>query len=150
MKEHLARLTLLLSAVPAVMQAQQLPMRLWYTTPATYFEESLPIGNGRLGALVYGNPDNNIIYLNDITFWTGQPVSPDEGKGKSKWIAPIRRALFSGNYALADSLQHHLQGHNSEFYMSLGRLRMKNLSKLARHTLPPRTVSRQRSCKNKL
>lgn len=128
MKEHLARLTLLLSAVPAVIQAQQLPMRLWYTTPATYFEESLPIGNGRLGALVYGNPDNNIIYLNDLTFWTGQPVSPDEGKGKSKWIAPIRRALFSGNYALADSLQHHLQGHNSEFYMSLGRLRIKNLS----------------------
>ena len=49
-------------------------MVLQYDQPATYFEESLPIGNGKLGALVYGSTDDNIIYLNDITLWTGKPV----------------------------------------------------------------------------
>ena len=53
--------------------ASQLPMRLWYDQPAQYFEESLPVGNGRLGALVYGHPDEDIVQLNDITFWTGGP-----------------------------------------------------------------------------
>ena len=55
--------------------AQQAPMVLQYDQPATYFEESLPIGNGKLGALVYGGTDDNIIYLNDITLWTGKPPS---------------------------------------------------------------------------
>lgn len=45
-------------------------MVLEYDKPATFFEESLPIGNGKLGALVYGGTDDNIIYLNDITLWT--------------------------------------------------------------------------------
>ena len=45
----------------------QAPMVLQFDKPATYFEESLPIGNGKIGALVYGGTDDNIIYLNDIT-----------------------------------------------------------------------------------
>ena len=47
--------------------AEQLPMKLWYDRPADFFEESLPLGNGKLGALVYGGTDRNTIYLNDIT-----------------------------------------------------------------------------------
>ena len=49
-------------------------MQLLYHEPAHYFEESLPIGNGKLGGLVYGNPKHDTIYLNDITLWTGKPV----------------------------------------------------------------------------
>ena len=52
---------------------EQLPMRLWYDRPAAFFEESLPIGNGKLGALVYGGADVDSIKLNDITLWTGRP-----------------------------------------------------------------------------
>ena len=52
----------------------QPPMRLWYNHPAQYFEESLPIGNGRLGALVYSGTDSCLIHLSDITLCTGQPV----------------------------------------------------------------------------
>ena len=48
-------------------------MRLMYNHEARYFEESLPIGNGKLGALVYGGADTCLIHLNDITFWTGKP-----------------------------------------------------------------------------
>ncbi len=102
--------------------AQQLPMRLWYDRPATYFEESLPIGNGKMGALVYGGTDDNLIYLNDITLWTGSPVNHEEDAGASEWLRPIREALFREDYATADSLQKKMQGHNSQFYQPLATL----------------------------
>ena len=120
--------TLLISLVALTAFGQQLPMKLWYDSPATYFEESLPIGNGKLGALVYGNPDKDLMYLNDITLWTGQPVDHNEGAGASKWIPEIRKALFAGDYKLSDSLQHYVQGKNSEFFMSLGFLKSKDLN----------------------
>ena len=96
-----------------------LPMRLWYDRPATYFEESLPIGNGKLGACVYGGVADNTIYLNDITFWTGKPVDPNLDAGASRWIPEIRKALFAEDYALADSLQLRVQGPNSQYYQPL-------------------------------
>ena len=97
-------------------------MRLQYNRPAAYFEESLPIGNGKLGGLVYGGTDVNTLYLNDITLWTGKPVDQQEDKNASKWIPAIREALFQENYALADSLQLKVQGHNSQFYQPLATL----------------------------
>ncbi len=97
-----------------------LPNKLWYNKPAYAFEESLPLGNGKLGALVYGGANNDSIQLNDITLWTGVPVNPDEGGEAYKWIPKIREALFKEDYKTADSLQHYVQGHNSEFYQPLG------------------------------
>ncbi|MGM9778588.1 MAG: glycoside hydrolase N-terminal domain-containing protein, partial [Prevotella sp.] len=44
--------------------AQSLPMKLWYDTPGVFFEESLPIGNGELGALIYGGTEDNMIQFN--------------------------------------------------------------------------------------
>ena len=110
-----------MTAVLVQAQKQQ-PMRLWYHQPAQYFEESLPIGNGKIGALVYGGTDTCLIHLNDITFWTGKPVDHNEGAGAAKWIPEIRKALFAEDYAKADSLQLHVEGHNSEFYQPLGTL----------------------------
>ena len=113
----------ILSLTTAMATAQkQLPMRLWYDQPARYFEESLPIGNGKLGALVYGGTDTCLIHLNDITLWTGKPVDQNEGAGAAKWIPEIRKALFAEDYARADSLQLHVEGHNSQFYQPLGSL----------------------------
>lgn len=100
----------------------QLPMRLWYDRPATYFEESLPLGNGRLGMLVYGNPSDDVVQLNDLTLWSGTPVDLHEDEGASRWIPEIRKALFAEDYAKADSLQLHVQGHNSTYYQPLGTL----------------------------
>ena len=108
--------------------AQTIPLKLWYKQPAGAFEESLPIGNGKLGALIYGGVVNDSIYLNDITLWTGQPVNPEEGKEAYQWIPKIREALFKEDYKTADSLQHHVQGHNSEFYQPLGRLNILDLN----------------------
>lgn len=102
--------------------AQSLPMKLWYNSPAEFFEESMPIGNGRLGALVYGGTDDNVIQFNDITFWTGKPVNRNDDEGAHKWIPEIRKALFNEDYKLADSLQLHVQGNNSQFYQPLATL----------------------------
>lgn len=106
-----------------------LPYKLWYNKPAHAFEESLPIGNGKLGALIYGGTTNDSIFLNDITLWTGIPVNPQEGGDAYKWIPKIREALFKEDYKTADSLQHYVQGHNSEYYQPLGLLNIKDLNK---------------------
>ena len=106
----------------------QAPMQLQYDKPAAYFEESLPIGNGKLGALIYGGTDDNIIYLNDITLWTGKPVDKNLDADAHQWIPAIREALFNEDYAKADSLQHHVQGPNSQYYQPLGTLHIKDLS----------------------
>ena len=82
----------------------------------------MPIGNGRLGALVYGGTDDNVIQFNDITFWTGKPVNRNDDEGAHKWIPEIRKALFNEDYKLADSLQLHVQGNNSQFYQPLATL----------------------------
>ena len=108
--------------------AQQQPMLLWYDQPARYFEESLPIGNGKLGALVYGGTDDNVIHLNDITLWTGKPVDRNLDKDAHQWIPKIREALFREDYKTADSLQLHVQGPNSQFYQPLGTLHIYDLN----------------------
>ncbi len=124
------RYYLLLSAMTCLtaMAQEQAPMVLQYDKPATYFEESLPIGNGKLGALIYGSTDDNVIYLNDITLWTGKPVDRNLDADAHKWIPVIRKALFEENYALADSLQLHVQGPNSQHYQPLGTLHIKDLN----------------------
>ena len=125
-KRHFIYLcTLMMTAGSAT--AQQAPMVLQYDRPAQYFEESLPIGNGKLGALVYGGTDDNIIYLNDITLWTGKPADRTLDKDAHQWIPKIREALFREDYALADSLQLNVQGPNSQFFQPLGTLHIKDL-----------------------
>ena len=124
------RKILLVGALGTMMSAMaqiQAPMILQYDKPADFFEESLPIGNGRLGALVYGGTDDNIIYLNDITLWTGKPVDPNLDADAHQWIPEIRKALFQEDYARADSLQLHVQGPNSQYYQPLGTLHIKDL-----------------------
>ncbi len=97
-------------------------MTLQYKQPAQFFEQSLPIGNGRIGALVYGGTDDCLLYLNDITLWTGSPVDQNEGQGCAEWIPQIREALFREDYKEADKLQKNVQGHSSAHYQPLGTL----------------------------
>ncbi|MES1159198.1 MAG: glycoside hydrolase N-terminal domain-containing protein [Bacteroidota bacterium] len=70
-------LLLLLAAVPCTAQ-QGKPLTLWYTTPSgSVWENALPVGNGRLGAMVYGNADTETIQLNEHTLWSGGPNRND-------------------------------------------------------------------------
>lgn len=115
-------LTGLIAGALLPLSAQQPSMYLWYDKPAQYFEESLPIGNGKMGALLYGGTDTCLIQLNDITLWTGKPVDRNLDKDAHQWIPKIREALFNEDYQLADSLQLHVEGPNSQFYQPLGNI----------------------------
>jgi alpha-L-fucosidase 2 len=128
MKKHLLLIFFLTVLKTAQAQCQQQPMTLSYDRAADYFEESLPIGNGKLGALVYGGVDDNKIYLNDITLWTGKPVDKNLDKDAHQWIPQIREALFREDYKLADSLQLRVQGPNSQFFQPLATLHIRDLN----------------------
>ena len=49
-------------------------LRLWYKQPAAVWTEALPLGNGRLGAMVFGGVEEELIQLNEATLWSGGPV----------------------------------------------------------------------------
>ncbi len=94
--------------------------RLWYKQAAQYFEETLVLGNGKMGASVFGGVASDKIYLNDITLWSGEPVNPNMNPEAYKHLPEIREALKNENYKLADELNKKLQGKFSESYAPLG------------------------------
>ena len=72
------------------------PLVLWYRQPATRWMESLPVGNGRLGAMVFGGVDCERIALNESTLWSGEPGT-HENPATREHLAEIRAALFAGH-----------------------------------------------------
>ncbi|HEX3009966.1 MAG TPA: glycoside hydrolase family 95 protein [Bacteroidales bacterium] len=95
-------------------------LRLWYNQPASFFEETLVLGNGTMGASVFGGVNRDKIYLNDATLWSGEPVNPNMSPEAYKNIPAIREALKNENYRLAETLNKKLQGSFSESYAPLG------------------------------
>jgi len=129
MKKYLlgALLPLLAACTPS---PHDKPLVLHYDRPAEFFEEALPIGNGRMGAMVYGDVREDRLTLNDITLWTGEPDrSPDnpdlEGFDYTGCLEAVREALEAEDYPRAERLQRQLQGHYSESYQPLGTLRIR-------------------------
>lgn len=78
-------------------------LKLWYNKPAQEWEEALPLGNGRLGAMVYGNPALERIQLNENTVWSGSPNRNDNPNAKEN-LALIRQLIFDGKYKEAQDL----------------------------------------------
>ncbi len=95
---------------------------LWYRQAAQYFEESLVLGNGKMGASVFGGVKSDQIYLNDATLWSGQPVDPNMNPEAWKNLDAVRQALKNEDYKLADQLNRKIQGRFSESYAPLGTL----------------------------
>jgi alpha-L-fucosidase 2 len=80
-------------------------LTLWYRTPAQLWTDALAIGNGRLGAMIFGNPENEKLQLNDITVWSGGPMpNADDRPDAYKTLPAIRDALSKGDYAAATAL----------------------------------------------
>lgn len=77
--------------------------RLWYSQPAEKWEEALPMGNGRLGVMVYGKPSHEHIQLNDDSLWPAD-LGWDEPAGDEKDLEKIRELLFKGKNGEADDL----------------------------------------------
>lgn len=95
---------------------------LKYDKPAEYFEESLVIGNGNLGAIIYGGAQENIIALNDITLWSGEPIEEPFTPDAYKHLDQVRKYLDLENYRMADASERMIQGRNSQYYQPLGTL----------------------------
>lgn len=100
--------------------------KLWYDSPAQVWTEALPLGNGRLGAMVFGNPGVEQIQLNEETIWAGQPnnnANPDA----LEWIPKIRQLVFDGKYREAqDMATAHVKSHTNQGmpYQTFGDLRI--------------------------
>jgi alpha-L-fucosidase 2 len=77
--------------------------QLWYRQPAATWVEALPVGNGRLGAMVFGGTAKERIALNEATIWSGNPIATDR-VGAHRHLPEIRRLLFEGRYAEAETL----------------------------------------------
>lgn len=80
--------------------------RLWYTAPAKEWEEALPLGNGRLGAMVYGGAEQEHIQVNEESVWYGGPVDRNNPNMKEQ-LPQIRQLLFDGEIAEAEKLMWH-------------------------------------------
>jgi alpha-L-fucosidase 2 len=78
-------------------------LKLWYNQPAKQWVEALPIGNGRLGAMVFGNPSKEEIQLNENTVWSGQPNRNDNPEAKEA-LQEVRQLIFDGKYREAQNL----------------------------------------------
>lgn len=76
--------------------------KLWYRQPARVWTQALPLGNGRLGAMVFGQPATERIQLNEETIWAGQPNNNYNPEAR-EWIPRIREMIFEGRYADAEA-----------------------------------------------
>lgn len=77
---------------------------LWYQSPAEKWEEALPLGNGRLGAMVFGKTNHDRIQLNEDSLWPGGPDDWGLAEGRPEDLAQIRKYLIDGDHHKADSL----------------------------------------------
>ena len=104
-------------------QEQLLEDRIWHRTPAACFEEACPIGNGRLGAMVYGGPVAERISLNEDTLWSGRPRSYAL-PGAASALADIRQSLVADDFPGAALLCRRLMGPYTQSYLPAGNMRI--------------------------
>jgi alpha-L-fucosidase 2 len=90
-----------LSLITVISDAQE--KKLWYNQPAEKWMEALPVGNGRLGAMVFGGIEEETILVNVEGLWSVPPVREDR-EGAWKSIEKAREAIFKGNYVESDSI----------------------------------------------
>lgn len=97
-------------------------LKLQYNQPAVEWTEALPIGNGTLGAMVFGRVDSELIQLNEATLWSGGPVQKNVNPNAFQNLALIREALKAEDFDKAYTLTKNMQGAYSESFMPLGDL----------------------------
>ena len=103
MLKHFCRITLCLTALLTFKTVCAAQLKLWYEQPARTWEEALPLGNGRLGAMVFGGTEKETIQLNEDTFWAGGPHNNLNPKARTA-LPEIRRLITAGKHAEASAL----------------------------------------------
>jgi alpha-L-fucosidase 2 len=104
-------------------------LTLWYEKPAAQWVDALPLGNGRLGAMVYGGGEDGdfskeLLQFNEDTLWSGQPRDGNNLDAKNHLAAVRRAVLEQKDYHLADKICQKMQGLFAESYQPLGNLRV--------------------------
>ena len=95
---------------------------LFYWEPANAFTSALPLGNGRIGAMVYGRTTHEIINLNEDTLWTGYP-NCDSAPDSSTHYAELKKAALEGRFKDAEAIfEEHLSRGHSQTYLPMGDL----------------------------
>ncbi|SKB76095.1 glycoside hydrolase family 95 protein [Daejeonella lutea] len=94
---------LLITSAPFVSKSQEKDLKLWYQQPATTWVEALPVGNGRMGAMVFGNVQYERIQLNEESIWAGKKISIDN-PGSASHLKEIQQLLLNGENAKAHEL----------------------------------------------
>jgi len=98
-------------------------LTLKYSQPASRWTEALPVGDGRLGAMIFGGVTNEHLQLNEATLWSGGPR--DWNNPAAKEVLPqVRAAIFAGDYVRAGDLCKKMQGPYNESYQPLGDLHL--------------------------
>ena len=115
-------LTILFTLLLYDIRAQENPLELWYRQPASKFEEALPLGNGRLGAMVYGKVNEEIINLNEETLWGGGPTNTNPTPDAPDYLPKVREALFKEDWNEASKILRNIQGPNCQSFIPLGNL----------------------------
>lgn len=102
-------------------------LKLWYQQPSgKIWENALPVGNGRLGAMVYGNVENEIIQLNEHTVWSGSPNRNDNPLAHDS-LAIIRQLIFDGKQKEAESIANRViitKKSHGQMFQPVGSLRL--------------------------
>jgi alpha-L-fucosidase 2 len=133
---HILIVSLLLACT---VQAQQQPLQLWYKQPAQKWTDALPIGNGRLGAMIYGGVQQDHLQFNEETLWTGRPRA-FEHPGAVDYLPQIRELLFAGKQAEAEALAgKHFMGMKDPDDSAYVRLKDTWLQQVLKDTLPAAT-----------
>ena len=103
------------------------PWKLWYKQPASRWEEALPIGNGRLGGMVFGDARKERVQLNEDTLWSGFPRDTNNYEAL-RYLKKSRELIFAGQYGEAGVafVQDKMLGMNTEAYQPLGDLYMEH------------------------
>ncbi|PQP83087.1 alpha-L-fucosidase [Paenibacillus sp. PCH8] len=99
-------------------------MKLQYGRPARVWTEALPVGNGRLGGMVYGTVEQETIQLNEDTLWSGFPRD-NNNPGALEHLPEIRKLIQEQRYVEADALSKQMMGAYTESYLPLGYLHIR-------------------------
>src|SRR5205807_1683885 len=80
------------------------PLRLWYDRPAADWDEAIPIGSGRLGAMIFGGMENELLQLNEDTLYSEEPGQGDLPLDIQPKFAQVEELLRTGRYAEASDV----------------------------------------------
>lgn len=98
--------------------------KIFYYKPAINFNEAIPLGNGRMGTMIYGGVQSEYISLNEQTLWSGGPNIKWNNPEAKNFLPLVRAAALAGEYRKADSLSKFMQGPYTESYMPMADLQI--------------------------